>query len=170
MRVLVTAASRHNATTDVAQAVAARLERAGLEVVMNRPEEVTDLASYDAVVVGSAIYAGRWLKPAKDLIDRTASQMQTMPVWLFSTGPIGDPLKPAGLPADVAPMLERSHAREHRLFGGRLDRRDLGLAERTMVRIVGAPDGDYRPWADINQWAAEIAGMLVASASVPQPV
>ena len=169
MRVLVTAASRHSATTEVAQAIASTLENAGLEVTVRRPEEIVDLASYHAVVVGSAIYAGHWLKPAKDLIDRTASQMRTMPVWLFSTGPIGDPLKPDALPVDVAPMLEQSHAREHRLFGGRLDRRDLGIAERTMVRIVGAADGDYRPWAEIAEWAEEIAGVLKASAPSPQP-
>lgn len=168
MRVLVTAASRHSATTEVAQTIASTLEQAGLEVTLRRPEEVGHLASYDAVVLGSAIYAGHWLKPAKDLIDRTASRMQTMPVWLFSTGPIGDPLKPDAPPVDVALMLELSHAREHRLFGGRLDRHDLGIAERAMVRMVGAADGDYRPWAEITEWAEEIAGVLNAEALIPQ--
>ena len=136
MRVLVTAASRHSATTEVAQAIASTLENAGLEVTVRRPEEIVDLVSYDAVVVGSAIYAGHWLKPATDLIDRTASRMRTMPVWLFSTGPIGDPLKPDALPVDVAPMLEQSHAREHRLFGGRPG--SSGSRDR------GADDGAHR--------------------------
>jgi len=54
------------------------------------------------------IYAGRWLKSAKDLVERTSSRMHGIPVWLFSTGPIGDPLRPEGLPADVASMLEQS--------------------------------------------------------------
>ena len=53
---------------------------------------------------------------------------------------------------------------------GALDRRDLGIAERTMVRIVGPADGDYRPWAEIAEWAEEIAGVLKASAPSPQPV
>lgn len=170
MRVLVTAASRHSATTEVAQTIAATLERAGLQVSVRPPDEVGHLASYDAVVLGSAIYAGHWLKPAKDLIDRTSSRMQTMPVWLFSTGPVGDPLKPNEPSVDVAPMLESSGALEHRLFGGRLDRRDLGIAERAMVRMVGAADGDYRPWAEITEWAEEIAGVLKANAPVPQLV
>lgn len=50
MRVLITAASRHHATTDVAQAIADTLERAGIEVAVHRPEEVGHLASYDAVI------------------------------------------------------------------------------------------------------------------------
>ena len=170
MRVLVTAASRHSATTEIAQAIASTLEHAGLEVEVRRPDEIVDLTRYDAVVVGSAIYAGHWLEPAKDLIDRTASLLSTKPVWLFSTGPIGDPLKPGELPVDVAAMLERSRAREHRLFGGRLDRRDLGIGERAIVRIVGIADGDYRPWAEITAWAEEIAGVLKTGATTPQPV
>ncbi|CAN5628506.1 hypothetical protein BH23CHL10_BH23CHL10_17810 [soil metagenome] len=87
-----------------------------------------------------------------------------MPVWLFSTGPIGDPLKPDQPPVDVALMLELSRAREHRLFGGRLDRQQLGIAERAMVQIVRAAGGDYRPWGEITAWAEEIAGVLKAGA------
>ncbi|MDP9299506.1 MAG: flavodoxin domain-containing protein [Actinomycetota bacterium] len=161
MRILVTAASRHHATIEVAQAIANTLARDGIEVDLCRPEVVGNLASYDAVVLGSAIYAGHWLKSAKDLVERSTSQLRTRPVWLFSTGPIGDPLKPDGLPADVDPMLELSGARGHRLFGGRLDRRVLGLGERAVVRVVGASEGDYRSWEDIETWAEEIATSLV---------
>jgi menaquinone-dependent protoporphyrinogen oxidase len=161
MRILVTAASRHHATIEVAQAIANTLARDGIEVDVCRPEVVGNLASYDAVVLGSAVYAGHWLKSAKDLVERSTSQLRTRPVWLFSTGPIGDPLKPDGLPADVDLMLELSGARGHRLFGGRLDRRVLGLGERAVVRVVGASEGDYRSWEDIETWAEEIATSLV---------
>jgi menaquinone-dependent protoporphyrinogen oxidase len=167
MRVLVSAASRHHATTDVAEAIAARLERAGIEVVVHRPEEVGHLASYDAVVLGSAVYAGHWLAPAKDLVERTSNRLRTMPVWLFSTGPLGDPLKPDEMPVEVRPMLEQSGAREHRLFGGRLDRRALGFAEKAIVRLVGAAEGDFRPWDEIETWADGIAASL--KAGVPSP-
>ena len=164
MRILITAASRHEATTEVAKVIADTIERAGIEVETRRPEEVGHLGRYDAVVLGSAVYAGRWLSPAKELIERTSSRMRTMPVWLFSTGPVGDPLKPDAPPADVAPMIALSGAREHRLFGGRLDRRQLGFAEKAMVRMVGAADGDHRPWTEIEAWAEEIASTLNTAA------
>lgn len=160
MRILVTAASRHSSTFEVAQTIARTLERAHLEVDVRRPEEVGHVNAYDGVVLGSAVYAGHWLKPAIDLVERTASRMRGIPVWLFSTGPIGDPLKPEGLPVDVAPMLERSGAREHRTFGGRLDKRELGFGEKAIVRMVGAAEGDYRPWDEIEAWAEEIAATL----------
>ena len=136
----------------MAKAIAETLERAGIETDLRRPEEVGHLAGYDGVVLGSAIYTGRWLEAARDLIARTSSRMQAMPVWLFSTGPIGDPLKPDAPPSDIKPMLELSQARQHRMFGGRLDRRELGFAEKAIVGLVRAPDGDYRPWGEIEAW------------------
>lgn len=164
MRILVTAASRHDATTEVAHAIATALTRGGIHVDERKPEEVGDLAAYDGVVLGSAIYAGHWLKPAKDLVERTSSRMRALPVWLFSTGPVGVPLRPEGVPVDVAPILEKSGAREHRIFGGRLDKRGLGFGEKALVRMVGAADGDYRPWDEIDVWATEIATTLKAGA------
>ena len=169
MQILVTAASRHSATAEVAMAIAKTLERAQLEVDVRRPEEVGHLNAYDAVVLGSAVYAGRWLKPAKDLVERTSPKIRAIPVWLFSSGPIGDPLKPEGEPADIAAMLERTGAREHRIFGGRLDRRELGFGEKAIVRMVGAADGDFRPWAEIEAWAIEIAATLKAAEREARP-
>ena len=169
MRILVTAASRHDATTEVAHAIAAVLKRADIDVDERRPEEVGHLATYDGVVLGSAIYAGHWLKPAKDLVQRTSTRMRALPVWLFSTGPLGVPPRPEGLPVDVAPVLEQSGAREHRVFGGRLDKRELGFGEKALVRMVGAADGDYRPWDEIEAWAGEIASTLTARTQDASP-
>ena len=169
MRILVAAASRHDATTEVAHRIAAVLKTADIDVDERRPEEVGDLDAYDGVVLGSAIYAGHWLKAAKDLVERTSTRMRALPIWLFSTGPLGVPPRPEGLPVDVAPMLEQSGAREHRLFGGRLDKRDLGFGEKALVRMVGAADGDYRPWDEIEAWAGEIASTLTASTRDASP-
>ena len=65
-------------------------------------------------------------------------------------------------------MLEQSGAREHRIFGGRLDKRQLGFGEKVLVQMVGATDGDYRPWDEIEAWAREIATTLKAAAVTAQ--
>jgi menaquinone-dependent protoporphyrinogen oxidase len=56
--------------------------------------------------------------------------------------------------------MEQTGALGHRVFAGKLDKAELGRLERTMVRAVRAPMGDYRDWDDIAAWAASIADSL----------
>jgi menaquinone-dependent protoporphyrinogen oxidase len=163
MKVLVSAASRHGATAEIARAIGAELDAAGIEADVRRPEDVRSVASYDAVVLGSGVYAGRWLGPAKDLIERESVALASRPVWLFSSGPIGDPSKPEEEPADVARLRESTHAIDHRVFAGRLDRGQLGFAEKAIVAVVHAPDGDFRQWDAVTAWASSIARRLQAA-------
>jgi hypothetical protein len=36
----------------------------------------------------------------------------------------------------------------------------LSFAERVPVKLARLPDGDYRPWDEITEWAGEIAEAL----------
>lgn len=160
MKVLVTVASRHGSTEEMARAIAATLDKAGLEAVVESPDSVQSLAGYDAVVLGSAIYLGRWLDPAKAFAERFRTEFERAPLWAFSSGPIGNPPRPAGTSPDVLAILEHLNVREHRLFSGEVDRSELGLAEKLITRAVGVAEGDYRQWAEIEAWATGIAETL----------
>jgi menaquinone-dependent protoporphyrinogen oxidase len=168
MRVLITAATRHDATREIAEAIGAGLAERGLDSESRPIDEVTDLSGYDAVVLGSAVYMGRWLKPARQFAERNAGALAAVPVWLFSSGPLGPPgrLVPPGGPADINELVKLTGAREHRLFAGRLDRGRLGFAERAAVRAVHAAEGDCRDWDAIEGFAGEIAAQL-ASVHLP---
>jgi menaquinone-dependent protoporphyrinogen oxidase len=165
MTVLVSAASKHGATHEIAERIAAELTRNGVAAVALPVEQVAGLEGYDAVVLGSGIYAGRWLEPAKRFVDRHLDGLRARPVWLFSSGPIGDPPKPDAEPVDAAPIRERTLAREHRVIAGVVDRTKLSFAERAITRVVGAADGDFRPWDEIDAWARSIADQLGVPAS-----
>ena len=169
MKVLVTAASRHGSTQMIADCIREELEAAGCRVHLADPDSVADVEEYDAVVLGSAVYAGHWLKPARKLAQRLEFDLRGKPVWLFSSGPVGEPAKPAGSPIDAIEWSGRLHAQGHEVFTGRLDREQLGFGERLVVRAVDAPNGDYRSWLVIGRWARSIATALKAmeaSASV----
>jgi len=157
MRVLVTVASRHGATDEIGHRIAAVLERAGLTVITVAPEAVVSIDGYDAVVLGSGVYAGRWMEAAKAFAQRNREALATKRVWLFSSGPVGDPPKPLEDPVDARDMMSATGAVEHRLFAGRLERDSLGFAEKVIIAAVRAPEGDYRPWTEIDTWAASIA-------------
>jgi menaquinone-dependent protoporphyrinogen oxidase len=160
MRVLVAAASKHGGTTEIARAIGTALEEARLDTEVRAVDEVTTLEPYDAVVLGSGVYMGRWLESAKRFIQANGRALATRPVWLFSSGPLGDPPKPVEEPADVLGFIETTHARDHRVFPGVLDKGNLGLGERTIVAAVRAPAGDYRPWDEVRTWALGIAREL----------
>ncbi len=164
MRVLICAASKHGATAEIAEAIADVLTRQGVTVVVLPPEQVRDLDGFDAVILGSGVYAGHWMPAAKDLAERHRHALRRRRVWLFSSGPIGAPRPlPEGDPVDVEPLLELTGAVEHRLFGGRIDRSRLRFGERTIVRAIGAPEGDYRDWDAIRAFGADVAAALGAA-------
>jgi menaquinone-dependent protoporphyrinogen oxidase len=164
MTVLVTAASKHGATAEIAQAIARELARNGVAAEYLPVHEVHAVERYAAVVLGSAVYAGHWLPAAKALVEHHAEELRQRPVWIFSSGPVGDPPRPKELPVDVVAMLSATGAREHRLFCGRLDRQLLGFAERAIARAVRAAEGDYRDWKVVQDWTASIAAALTFEA------
>jgi menaquinone-dependent protoporphyrinogen oxidase len=162
MRVLVTAATKYGASAEIAQTIAEVLGERGLEPTVLPPEQVEEVDGYDAVVLGSAVYAGHWLKPARELVERHAGGLAGRPVWLFSSGPVGDPPKPEEDPVDVAEIEGLTKAREHRVFAGKLVRRQLSFPERAIVSALRVPEGDFRDWTEIREWAAGIAEALAA--------
>ncbi len=171
MRVLVSTVSRHGSTEEIAQELGKSL-REGLpaaKVDVIPLDQVDSVDGYDAVVLGSAVYVGRWLEPARRQVAAHAAALAGRQVWLFSSGPVGDPPKPEEEPADVAKLTRLTGARQHHVFPGRIDKRQLGLAERVVVRAVHAPAGDFRDWPAVRAWAAEIAAVLQPKAAGTRP-
>jgi menaquinone-dependent protoporphyrinogen oxidase len=111
--------------------MAAILELRACEPLVSA-ERVGGLDGFDAVAVGSAVYAGHGLKPARELVDRLGGELAGRPVGLFSSGPVGDPPRPDA--AQLPPAGDR-----------------VGPAR---------PRGDFRDWAEVRRWAVGIADAL----------
>lgn len=172
MKVLVTAASKHGATREIAEEIARALDRHGVSTELVDIGEVSALTRYDAYVVGSGIYLGNWLKQARRFVDAHAPELAQRPTWLFASGSIvGEPPvadDPNALRAGlVERLVEMTHAREHKLFAGRLELGKLGLLEKAAVRGAHASEGDYRDWGEIHRWAEEIAAQLRSEQTSP---
>ncbi|REK33560.1 MAG: flavodoxin [Actinobacteria bacterium] len=160
MRVVVSAASKHGSTAEIAAAIANRLREAGFTADVVEPGEIDGAGDFEAAVIGSAVYAGHWMPVAKEMVRTHSSRLLEVPVWLFSSGPVGEPPKPEEDPVDAVEMIELADPVEHRVFAGKIDPAKVGFAEKAIIKALRAPVGDYREWNVIEAWTDEIAAAL----------
>jgi menaquinone-dependent protoporphyrinogen oxidase len=164
MRALVAYASKRGSTAKIARAVAGELVEAGIEADSGPAGAMTDLAPYDAVVLGSAVYMGRWRPEARRFLRRHAKALAGKPFWIFSSGPVGDPAKDGGAkwlePPKVVARAERLGVRGHVVFGGCVPDEPHGFVERSMVRDTPPEFRDRRDWDQIRAWAQAIGAEL----------
>lgn len=159
--IVVAYASKHGSTAGIAEHIAARLREHGSEAEVRAAEDIAELGGAHAVLVGSAIYAGSWMKEAIAFVDRHADVLTRLPVWLFSSGPLGEQVvDEEEQPKQLREISDRIDPRGHRIFAGALDTASLGFGERMIVKAVKAPEGDFRDWDAIVAWADEIADAM----------
>lgn len=161
MNVLIAVASKHGSTMGIGEMIAAELRSMNISAEVRDLTATAEFGAYDAAVIGSAVYMGRWMPDAVDFVRRHEAALGPIPVWLFSSGPLGEVQpQPPGDPHHLDELMVTARARGHRIFSGRLDKDQLGLGERLITKAVHAPLGDFRDWDDIRDWAIEIGETL----------
>jgi menaquinone-dependent protoporphyrinogen oxidase len=164
-QVLVAYATKYDATAEIAEKIGEVLRQAGLRTDVLEVDDVDDLSSYQAVVLGSAVYIGKWRKEAVRFLKANEKTLADRPVWLFSSGPAGegDPVELLDgwrFPEDQQDIADRIQPRDIGVFHGRLDVKKLNAVEKWMIKNVKSPIGDFRDWEAITAWATAIADTL----------
>jgi menaquinone-dependent protoporphyrinogen oxidase len=172
MPVLVAYASKHGATRGIAERIAVKLTDEDHPADARSVQEASGLEGYDAFVIGSATYGFHWMDEALAFVKLNSAVLARHPVWLFSSGPLGNEardakgqdLRTVTVPKEISELQEVVQARGHRVFFGALDPDTLGFAERALRKLpaarAGLPEGDFRDWAEIDAWAGDIAHEL----------
>ncbi len=165
MRVLVAHGSKRGGTAGIAEVIGAALVDAGQDAEVRRAADVGSLRGYDAAIIGGSLYVMRWHPAAHRLVRRQERALRTMPVWLFSSGPLDDSASRLDLPpvGQVRRLMERIEARGHRTFGGRLPADATGFPAAAMARDAS---GDWRDLRQIRAWAAAVATELTEATPV----
>ena len=161
MKLLVTYASKYGSTAEIAEVIGKELRKRQYEVEVRPVDQVDSLDGYDGFVIGSAVYAGSWMKPAAKFLRANQRLLAGHPVWFFSSGPTGqgDPnelMDGWTFPENLAKVRETIKPKEVILFHGNLDPDKLNFAEKMIVKSVKATIGDYRDWLVIRGWARTI--------------
>lgn len=169
MSVLVIVASRHGATREIGEVIATTLRGEGANCEVRAPHEVlsaAELGAFDAIVIGSPVYTGRWLPEARDFVEKYAEQLRERQVWLFSSGLADAPANASNRPAETQERLRLVGALGHRHFPGRLDLSVLNFAERAIIAAARGKQGDRRDMLAVGTWARQIATRLESRANV----
>jgi menaquinone-dependent protoporphyrinogen oxidase len=161
MTILIIAASKHGSTREIADTIGKELQQNGHQTELYDAKQAPALTGYEAVIIGSAIYMGSWLSEARDYVADNQAALANLPVWLFSSGPLGaENPQPTEPPIKIEELMTQTNARDHQIFVGKLDKSSLGMAEKLIAKAVKAPYGDFRDWSAIRAWAGEIAAAL----------
>jgi menaquinone-dependent protoporphyrinogen oxidase len=163
--ILVAYASKHGMTAEIAEKIGKTLRQPGWQVDVMPVNRVKDPAKYKAFVLGSAIYIAMWRKEMITFLQRNENLLSERPVWVFSSGPMGegDPaelLKNWRFPVAHRSLIERIKPRETAIFHGAIDIKKMSFLEKWVLKRVKAPTGDFRDWDAITSWARAIADAL----------
>ncbi len=161
MKLLVTYASKYGSTAEIAEVIGEELHKRHYEVEVKSVDDVDSLIGYDVFVIGSAVYAGGWMKSATRFLYSNQDVLASHPVWLFSSGPTGqgDPneiMDGWTFPEDLKAVLEKVEPKDVILFHGKIDPDRLSSTERMIIKSVKATVGDYRDWLVVRGWARRI--------------
>jgi menaquinone-dependent protoporphyrinogen oxidase len=154
-RALVVYGSKRGGTAGLAQMIGTEFQQHGWKVTVQDAAQPAELRGIDLAVVGGALYFNRWHKAARSFARRREPALRTMPVWLFSSGPLdgsaasGD-IAPVPQVQEIARHLE---ARGHLTFGGRLAADARGFGARSLARKSA---GDYRDPGQVADWVRQI--------------
>lgn len=150
--ILVAYATKHGSTREVAEVVADELRLRGLCVDVSPAEQVESVSDYDGVVIGGALYTGRWHPQATRLLKAERDALASLPVAVFAMGPrTMDPSDVAQSRRQLDRALEKAPSVRPcavTIFGGVVEPRTLRFPLNRM------PASDARDWDAVRSWTA----------------
>jgi menaquinone-dependent protoporphyrinogen oxidase len=164
-KILIVHASKKGSTEEIARAIAQELEAANTAVEVAGMEGATVGEDVQAVVIGAPVYAGHVVPAVMKFVAGNRPRLEKIPIAAFAVG-IAPVLPQAGPVEKLLEELKKALAPlapvAITMFAGKLDPGKLSFSERTMVKILKVPTGDFRDWEAIRAWAREVAKVLEA--------
>jgi menaquinone-dependent protoporphyrinogen oxidase len=163
-RVLVCYASRYGSTGEIAEVIAEELEKMGVTTDVTRVEDLQNIESFNAVVLGSPLYMGKMMPEAREFVHKFRGPLNRLQLYVFVAGytfreRLAEYLK-SGEDAIDAIRLYVNPA-ETGYFAGRVDPDLVSSPDRAILIMGGVHPGDFRDWDRIKKWAREIGEKIL---------
>lgn len=167
-KILVTYASQGGSTEEVSEAIGKTISENGGIVDVRPIKAVTNLSLYRAVVIGSAVYSGKWMPEAVTFVKLNQSVLRKIPTAIFQVCMMlatNNEQYKRMVPDWLAPYRAQIHPVAEDSFAGALwPNRYPKLSEKIGLHIflatVKLKPGDYRDWDAIRLWAERTAPLL----------
>jgi menaquinone-dependent protoporphyrinogen oxidase len=166
-KILVAYGTRAGSTAEVADAIGKKLASGGVAVDVKPVKKIQNLNGYQAVVLGSAVRAGKLLPEVTAFVKAHKEEFRKLPIAYFVVGMTlreDTPEKRKIVNTYLDPLRAEVTPVDTGLFAGKMDYSKLGFFEKFIVKnIVKVPEGDLRNWQEINNWAEKLLPKLVDS-------
>jgi menaquinone-dependent protoporphyrinogen oxidase len=166
-RILVAYATRAGSTIKVAETIGEALNDAGATVDVQNVKNVNDISPYSAVVLGSAVRAGKWMSEAVKFVKTYEESLSQMPVAYFVvclTMKEDTAEKRKEVLAYLDPIKEQTpqvQPIDVGLFAGAFDMSKLSFLFRLVMKSMKASEGDFRDLKAVRKWTRGIADKLL---------
>lgn len=163
MRALVAYGTRSGCTAGIAEKIGETLSEKGFVVRVAPVEEAGSPDDYDVAVIGSGVRAGSWHSHALSWVKHNADALKDMPVAFYTCGlVITDSSKLDEVRGYTSALIEETGVKpvDIGLFAGWNEPKAFSLIERGVMKVMKAPQGDFRDWNVISLWAEDLVPKL----------
>jgi menaquinone-dependent protoporphyrinogen oxidase len=129
-------------------------------------KNANNIGSYQGVIIGGAVYMGKWMSEAADFVKQNKDALRKVPVAYFLVGMTlaRHPEKRAEVLSYMDPILKAVPEIKPvgiGTFAGAMDYNNLSWINKKIMKSKGSPEGDFRDWNAIRSWAGGLASRLV---------
>jgi menaquinone-dependent protoporphyrinogen oxidase len=160
-KVLVAYASKYGSTGGVADAIGKELCAQDVAADTVLIKNAGNTSSYQGVVIGSAIYMGKWMPEAVDFVKENRDILRQVPVAYFLVCmTLSQPTETnrAKALSYMDPILKAVPEIKPvgiGTFAGAIDYNNLSWLYKKILKSKGTPEGDFRDWNAVRAWARE---------------
>lgn len=163
-KVLVVYGTKTGCTAGVAEHIAETLSAKGSTVDVKPAADKPDPSAYDAIVVGSGIRMSSWHAPVKKWVAANADALKARPTAFFTACLTmqTNPEKADEVRAYTDPLVAETGVTpvDLGLFAGMNVPKKFSLPERLVMKMMKAPEGDFRDYAAVAAWTEAAAPKL----------